>query len=41
LCDRALWLDRGEVVMYGEIRPVLDAYQGQFAIASKTAAAPE
>lgn len=41
LCDRALWLDRGEVVMYGEIRPVLDAYQGQFAMASKTAAAPE
>jgi lipopolysaccharide transport system ATP-binding protein len=30
LCDTAVWLDHGEVVMRGEIKPVLDAYAGQF-----------
>jgi len=28
LCDRALYLDHGELVMDGEIRSVLDAYAG-------------
>lgn len=27
LCDRALWLERGQLVMQGEIREVLEAYQ--------------
>lgn len=26
LCDRALWLERGETVMSGDLREVLDAY---------------
>ena len=30
LCETAVWLDHGEVVMRGEIKPVLDAYTGQF-----------
>jgi ABC-type polysaccharide/polyol phosphate transport system ATPase subunit len=29
LCDRALWLDHGEVVMMGEIREVTEAYDGR------------
>jgi ABC-type polysaccharide/polyol phosphate transport system ATPase subunit len=41
LCDRALWLDRGEVMMHGEIRSVLDAYEGQFAIAASKAGSSE
>jgi ABC-type polysaccharide/polyol phosphate transport system ATPase subunit len=28
LCDRALWLDHGELVMAGPVREILDAYQG-------------
>jgi teichoic acid transport system ATP-binding protein len=28
LCDRALYLDQGELVRDGEIRSVLDAYTG-------------
>lgn len=27
LCDRALWLERGRLVMHGDIREVLEAYQ--------------
>jgi ABC-type polysaccharide/polyol phosphate transport system ATPase subunit len=29
LCDRALWLDRGELLMDGEIHQVLQAYSGR------------
>ena len=29
LCDRALWLDHGELVMQGEAGRVIEAYQGQ------------
>ncbi len=29
LCDQALWLDHGEVVMNGAIKEVLDAYNGR------------
>ncbi len=29
LCDRALWLDHGELMMNGSVRQVIDAYQGQ------------
>lgn len=29
LCDHALWLDRGEVVMNGAINEVLEAYNGR------------
>ncbi|MBK9168959.1 MAG: ABC transporter ATP-binding protein [Bryobacterales bacterium] len=28
LCDRALWLDHGELVMDGDVNSVIDAYQG-------------
>jgi ABC-type polysaccharide/polyol phosphate transport system ATPase subunit len=28
-CDRALWLDHGELVMQGEVEQVLGAYQGR------------
>lgn len=28
-CDRALWLDHGEVMMQGEAEQVIDAYEGQ------------
>jgi ABC-type polysaccharide/polyol phosphate transport system ATPase subunit len=31
LCDKALWLDQGDLVMSGEIGSVLRAYQGQTA----------
>jgi len=27
LCDHAIWLDRGELVMTGRVRAVLDAYR--------------
>lgn len=33
LCDRALWLDHGELMMAGDAREVLDAYQGRAAVA--------
>ena len=26
LCDRAIWLDHGELVMSGRIRDVIEAY---------------
>jgi ABC-type polysaccharide/polyol phosphate transport system ATPase subunit len=29
LCDRAIWLDRGELTMSGRIRDVLEAYEGR------------
>ncbi len=29
LCERALWLERGELVMDGPVREVLDAYAGR------------
>jgi ABC-type polysaccharide/polyol phosphate transport system ATPase subunit len=29
LCERALWLERGELVMDGPVREVLDAYEGR------------
>ncbi len=32
LCDRAVWLDHGEVVMCGKIEDVLEAYQGRAAL---------
>jgi len=41
LCDRAVWLDRGEVMIHGEIRSVLDAYAGQFVVAANKAGSPE
>jgi ABC-type polysaccharide/polyol phosphate transport system ATPase subunit len=28
LCDRAIWLDHGEVVMTGRVSELLDAYAG-------------
>ena len=28
LCDRAIWLDHGELVMSGPIRDVIEAYEG-------------
>ena len=31
LCDRAIWLDRGEVIMNGQAREVVAAYTGQVA----------
>jgi ABC-type polysaccharide/polyol phosphate transport system ATPase subunit len=29
MCDRALWIDHGSVVMDGQVNEVLDAYQGR------------
>jgi lipopolysaccharide transport system ATP-binding protein len=34
VCDRAIWLDRGELVMAGRIRDVIDRYEGQKTAAS-------
>jgi ABC-type polysaccharide/polyol phosphate transport system ATPase subunit len=31
-CDRALWLDHGELVMQGEVEQVLSEYQGRAAL---------
>jgi ABC-type polysaccharide/polyol phosphate transport system ATPase subunit len=31
LCDRAIWLDHGEVVMTGRASELLDAYAGRSA----------
>jgi ABC-type polysaccharide/polyol phosphate transport system ATPase subunit len=28
-CDRAIWLDHGQVVMKGEIGEVIQAYEGR------------
>ena len=33
LCDKAIWLDHGEMVMGGTINEVLEAYNGRGAIA--------
>ena len=33
LCDRAIWLDHGELVMSGRIRDVIEAYEGHRAMA--------
>jgi ABC-type polysaccharide/polyol phosphate transport system ATPase subunit len=33
LCDQAIWLDHGEIVMSGVIADVMEAYNGQRAIA--------
>jgi lipopolysaccharide transport system ATP-binding protein len=32
LCDRAIWLDHGEMVMTGAISDVVEAYHGRNAI---------
>ncbi len=32
MCDRALWLDHGSVMMEGRVKDVLDAYQGRAAM---------
>jgi ABC-type polysaccharide/polyol phosphate transport system ATPase subunit len=37
LCDRAIWLDHGELMMRGDARPVLRAYEGQFAATENAA----
>jgi ABC-2 type transport system ATP-binding protein len=29
MCDRALWIDHGSVMMAGGVDDVLDAYQGR------------
>ncbi len=34
-CDRALWLDHGELVMQGETENVVAAYQGQIAVSQR------
>jgi len=34
LCDRAIWLDRGELMMSGPIREVIEAYSGHRTTAS-------
>lgn len=34
LCDRAIWLDHGELMMSGRIRDVIDAYEGHRSIAT-------
>lgn len=34
LCDTAVWLDHGELVMRGDLKRVLDAYRGQFVAAT-------
>jgi ABC-type polysaccharide/polyol phosphate transport system ATPase subunit len=36
LCDRALWLDRGELIMDGKVAEVLDAYSGKIAVSPET-----
>ncbi|HUA85831.1 MAG TPA: ABC transporter ATP-binding protein [Bryobacteraceae bacterium] len=32
LCERAVWLDHGEVMMYGKIEDVFEAYEGRAAL---------
>jgi ABC-type polysaccharide/polyol phosphate transport system ATPase subunit len=32
MCDRALWLDRGEAVMMGDVSEVLEAYEGRLGL---------
>src|SRR5258708_23727853 len=36
MCDRALWLDRGETIMIGDVSPVLEAYEGQASLEQPT-----
>lgn len=35
LCDRALWLDHGELVMQGDAASVIEAYQGRPVLSEK------
>jgi len=35
MCDRAIWLDHGEMMMYGRIKEVFDAYEGRAALANR------
>ncbi|MCE5310925.1 MAG: ABC transporter ATP-binding protein [Acidobacteriales bacterium] len=35
LCDRAIWLDHGQLVMDGDIGEVLAAYQGRLSLSAK------
>lgn len=37
LCDRAIWLDRGELIMTGSTSEILDAYAGRCAPANRAA----
>ena len=39
LCDRAIWLDSGELMMQGSVNSVLEAYQGSVAQAAAVEAA--
>jgi ABC-type polysaccharide/polyol phosphate transport system ATPase subunit len=32
MCERAIWLDHGELVMEGDAASVLDAYSGGLAL---------
>jgi ABC-type polysaccharide/polyol phosphate transport system ATPase subunit len=36
MCDRALWLDRGESMMIGDANSVLEAYEGQASLEQPT-----
>ena len=36
MCDRALWLDRGETMMIGDVSSVLDAYECQASLEQPT-----
>lgn len=36
MCDRAIWLDHGELMMEGDAAAVLDAYSGKLAIRQQT-----
>lgn len=40
LCDRAIWLDHGELLMCDKIEYVLDAYEGRSALRRGQAVAP-
>ena len=35
LCDRALWLDHGELVMSGPAREIMEAYQGRVSLSEQ------
>jgi ABC-type polysaccharide/polyol phosphate transport system ATPase subunit len=35
LCDRAVWLDHGEMMMCGKIEDVFDAYEGRKGIEAR------
>jgi ABC-type polysaccharide/polyol phosphate transport system ATPase subunit len=36
MCDRALWLDHGSVMMDGDVKDVLDAYEGRAVMKQRT-----